>query len=170
MGKGYLLERRPHLLELCRGRPDQRFHVLLHPLHEILPGDPYLKAPHVRNQAVGVVGHGEVGRGGIPGVVAGDDIQKQSAVGHVLGHRPYLVERRGEGHEAEAGDPPVGGLQPHDPAAGGRLPDGAPGVRAQRARALIGGHGGRRATAAAAGYGAEVPGIAGYAEPAGFRG
>ena len=61
---------------------------------------------------------------------------RMGAVGHVARHRPDLVERRGVGDHAVAGDPAVGRLEADDAAVRRRLADRAAGVGAERAEAL----------------------------------
>ena len=81
-------------------------------------------------------GTGLIDAGAVAAVVAGDDFEQQGGVGDVVGERADLVERAGEGDEAEARDAAVGRLQADDAAQAGRLADGAAGVGAERQRRL----------------------------------
>ena len=75
--------------------------------------------------------------------------------------RPDLVERRGERHEAVAGNQAVGRLETHDAAERRGLADRAAGVGAERQRRLAGRDGRGRAAGAAARHPREIPGIGG---------
>ncbi len=58
-------------------------------------------------------------------VVAGEDGEKESGILDRASERADLIERRGEGDEAVAGDAAVGGFESNTTAKGGRLADGA---------------------------------------------
>ena len=70
----------------------------------------------------------------IAGIGAGDRAECQCGVADGSGERSDLVERRGEGDQAVAGNAAVGRLDADDAAEGGRLPDGATGIGAQSQR------------------------------------
>ena len=70
-----------------------------------------------------------------------DHRQQRCRVRHALRHGPHAVQGRGIGYKPVAGDPAIGGLDPHNAAEGGGLPDAAAGVAAQRRHALVGCHG-----------------------------
>ena len=109
-------------------------------------------------------------RGRFPRVVAGDDVHQDGAVLHILREGADLVQRRGKGDQAEAGDPAVGRLHPDDAAEGRRLADGAARVGTERGDAFVGRHRRRGAAARPAGDPLEIPGVPGHAEEGGLRG
>src|SRR5829696_6793621 len=78
-------------------------------------------------------------------VVAGDGLQEKSGVAHVTGHRPDLVQGRGERDEPVARDPPIGRLKAHNAAQSGGLPHRTAGIRAQGPPTLARGDRRRRA-------------------------
>ena len=94
-----------------------------------------------------------------PGVVAGNDLEHQGGVFDGVGERPDLIERRGEGEQAVAGDATVSGLESDDPAECRWLANGTAGVRTERQRRHAGRDCSRRATAAAARRARVVPGV-----------
>ena len=69
-------------------------------------------------------GGSEIG-GVIARVVAGEDGEKKSGILDRAGERADLIEGRGEGDEAVAGDAAVGGFESDTTAEGGGLADGA---------------------------------------------
>ena len=69
-------------------------------------------------------GGSEIG-GVIARVVAGENGEKKSGILDRAGERADLIEGRGEGDEAVAGDAAVGGFQSNATAEGGGLADGA---------------------------------------------
>ena len=75
-------------------------------------------------------GGSEIG-GVIARVVAGEDGEKKSGILDRAGERADLIERRGEGDEAVAGDAAVGGFESDTTAEGGGLADGAACVGAE---------------------------------------
>ena len=102
------------------------------------PADPH---PLQRPLEIGAVGgDGEVERGGVAGIVAGDRLEKERTVGGGAGHRADLIEARREGHQPPPAHPAVGRLQAGDPAQACRLPDRAAGVGADRHRCHVGSH------------------------------
>ena len=82
-------------------------------------------------------------------------------VAHGPGERSHVVERPRERHRPRSAHAPVGGLEPHDAAAGGGQPDRAARVRAERAVREARAHGGARAARRAAGRVARAPGCLG---------
>src|SRR5919199_212838 len=106
--------------------PDGRVDALVHELGDY----PDSESRDTPFQILQVVRDLDVGARGIAGVVASDGLQEERCVADITGHGPDLVQRRGEGYEAVARDPPVGWLQADDAAKGGGLPDGAAGVGA----------------------------------------
>ena len=96
--------------------------------------------------------------------MAGNGLEQQGRVPHLLGEGADLVQGRGVGHQAVARDPAVGGLESHHPAMAGGLPDGAAGIGAQRADAQVRGHRRGGAAGGAAGDIVPVPGVTGGAE------
>src|SRR2546421_226075 len=94
-----------------------------------------------------VVGDGVRGTGGILGIVAGDGLEQDGAVGNVLGQGADLVERGGEGDQAVAADTPVSRFHAHDPGQGGGLTYGTAGVGADRGDCLPGRDRGGRSSA-----------------------
>src|SRR5207253_106929 len=97
--------------------------------------------------------------GTIARVVAGNCLQEQGGAGHVACEWADLVERAGEGDQAEARYAAVSWFHTDDTAQTGWLTDGAPGVAAQRERCFPGRDGGRRTAAGAAGDAVEIPGV-----------
>ena len=69
-------------------------------------------------------GGSEIG-GVIARVVAGEDGEEESGILDRAGERADLIEGRGEGDEAVAGDAAVGGFESDTTAEGGGLADGA---------------------------------------------
>ena len=69
------------------------------------------------------------------------DIHQHGRVAHRFRQRPDLVERRCERGYAKTRYAPIARLQTNDSAESSRLPDGASGVRAERAERFIRGHG-----------------------------
>ena len=104
-----------------------------------------------------VVVHRARGGGRVARIVPGDGAKQDRRVLDGARHRAHLVERAREGDDAVARHPPVGGLQADDAAEGGRLPDGAAGVGAERGRHLPGRHRRRGAARGAARGPGEVP-------------
>ena len=94
--------------------------------------------------------HRQVGGGRILRIVPGHGPQQDRRVAHRLGHRPGLVERRGEGDDAPARAAPIGRLDPDDAGEGRRLADRAAGVGAGRRQAEVRRHRRRRAARGAA--------------------
>ena len=95
-----------------------------------------------------------------------DRIEQNPGVEHVVGHRPDLVETGGERHQAVAGDPPVGRLEPDHSAEGGRLTDRTAGVGPQRGRGERRRDTGRRTARRATGDPVRVARVAGLPESA----
>ena len=105
------------------------------------PADPH---PFQRPLEIAAVGRdGEVERGGVAGIVAGDRFEHQRAVGGGTGHRADLIEARREGHQPPPAHPAIGRLQAGDPAQARRLPDRSARVGADRHRCHVGSHAGR---------------------------
>ena len=116
---GRRLDRRPHhvvdaLLVVAIGHPDPE------------PGDRPVETGDVVRNRMGA-------RGRVAGVGAGDQAQEDGRVAHRPGQRTDVVEGPRERHRARPTHAPVGGLEPHDAAAGGGQPDRAPRVGAERA-------------------------------------
>ena len=149
---------------------DGRLDLRVDPGDEVLLRDPHGPALDPLAEELPVVGDLLRDRGRFPRVVAGDDVHQDGAVLHVLREGADLVQRRGEGDQAVAGDPAVGRLHPDDAAEGRRLADGAARVGAEGGDALVGGHRRRGAAARAAGDPLEIPGVPGRAEVGGLRG
>ena len=72
-------------------------------------------------------------RGRVARIAALQHGEQQSRIGHVPSQRPALIQRGGEGDHPVAGDRPVRGLQPDDPAESRGLADRTPGIGADRA-------------------------------------
>ena len=100
------------------------------------------QARHVAVQGLGVARHRLGNGGGVQRdrgrLIASSTRRRRRR--RVRAKGADLVRGRGEGHQAPARDPPVGGLQPDDAAEGGRLPDRAAGVAAQGSRHDAGRH------------------------------
>ena len=122
-------------------------------------GTPMRRPARSPPKAGSEVRHLQGRRRGVARVVASHEVHRQGAVAHVPGQGPDLVQGAGEGHQPEAADPAVGGLQSRHAAEAGRLADAAAGVRAQGEEALAGGHRGRRAARGAARHAPQVPGV-----------
>ena len=69
------------------------------------------------------------------GVPSRDHLEEQRDIPHGARHGPDMVHGPGQRHRPRPAHPAIGGLEPHDAAAGGGQPDGAAGIGAQRARA-----------------------------------
>ena len=108
--------------------------------------------------------HRRLQRRRVTGVVAGDRLEQQRAVGGGAGHRADLIEARGEGHQPAAADAAIGRFQPRDPAQPRRLADRAARVGADRHRRHVGRHACRRAATGAPRGAGQVPGIVDRAE------
>ncbi len=72
-------------------------------------------------------------RGGIVGVMAGQNLQHACRVHHAARHRPDVIQRVGQGEYAMPADPAVARLDAHHAAGGGREADTAAGIRADGA-------------------------------------
>ena len=101
----------------------QLFNLLGHAIHAVLARDADLLAADVPGQRCLEVRHGQIGAGAVLGVMAAHGFQHDGSVAHCLGHRPSLVERGGEGHDAPAGAAAIGRLDPHGAGEGGGLAD-----------------------------------------------
>src|SRR4030067_44901 len=88
-----------------------------------------------------------------PRVASGDRLEDEGDVGGGPRHRPHVVERPAQGHDAAAADAAVGGLDAGDAAERGGDAYGAAGVGAESAQGHAGGGGG----AGAGGGGARPP-------------
>ena len=97
---------------------------------EIVGGKPHPQAADVLFQRREVIGHGHGGGGGVVWVASGNHLQHQRRVAHAAGDGAGGVQRRAEGNQPIAGNPPVGRLQAHHAAERGGLADGARGVGA----------------------------------------
>ncbi len=100
---------------------------------------------------------GQLDRGRVLRVVAGDDLVEPGVVADGLRHRTDLVEARREGDDPVAADRSVGGPQADDPAQRGGLLDRAARVGAERPRRQAAGDRGRRAARRAAGNALGIP-------------
>ena len=129
---------------------------------EVLPGNANLEPCQRLLERGRVAGDVAGNRCGIAGIVPGDRLKQCRCSRDVGRHGADLIERTGVGHQSVPRDPPVGGLQPHNPAQTGRLPDRAPRVTPQGQR----GHAGRdrrcRATARTPGGPLQIPGVGGF--------
>ena len=121
-------------------------------------------------QACQIVRHRHVEAGGIERIEAGDGLQHERGVLDGLGERADLVERRGEGDQAVAGDAAVGGLQADHAAVGRGLADRAAGVRAERGDGGAVGHGGGGSAGGTAGDAFGIMRVAGGLERGVFGG
>ena len=75
-----------------------------------------------------VVGHRNISRGRIERIVSRERLQHQRAILDGAGQWPAMVERIGQRKNAAPADPPIGRLQPDQPAICGRAADRAAGV------------------------------------------
>ena len=100
----------------------------VHARHEVLARHPEFQSRHAATQRGAVIRHRGIGGRRVARVVAGDGLQKQGGVMHVLRQRANLVERGGERHQAETRHAAVCRLQADDTGHGRRLADGAAGV------------------------------------------
>ena len=137
---------------------------------EIFLRDAEFEAFHAVVERGEVVGHRDVEAGGVRGIEAGDGLQDERGVFDRLRERADLVERRGEGDEAVAGNAAVGGFQADDAAMRGGLADGAAGVGAERGDGGVVGDGGGGTTGRTAGDAGVVVGVAGFSERGVFGG
>ena len=93
-----------------------------------------------------------------------DDFVQQGGVEDGTGAGAYLVERRGHGDDAVAGDRAVGGLDANGAGDGCGLTDGATGIGAQGQGGLEGSYCYSGAAAGATGNAVQGPGVAGDTE------
>ena len=100
---------------------------------------------------------GQLDRGRVAGIAAGDDLVEPGVVADGLRHRADLVEARREGDDPVPADRAVGGPQADDPAERGGLLDRAAGVGAERPRRQPAGDRGRGAAGRAAGDALGIP-------------
>ena len=121
-----------------------------HVVDPVFLGDADLEALDVAAEQRAPVGGLEVDGGAVLGVVAGHCLEQEGGVLDVAAEGAGLVERGGEGDDAEARAAAVGGLDAGDAAEGGGLADGAAGVGAGGGECYAGRHGGSRAAGAAA--------------------
>ncbi len=136
VGQGDLHQRGAQPLVGGQRLAHPRLHLRLQPRAEPLPGHADAQAAGPALQRRQVVAGRPRRAGLVVGVGAGDGGEQRRHVPGGAAQRAELVERGGEGDDAVAGDPAVGGLQPHHPAEGGRQPDRAAGVGAEGAEAL----------------------------------
>ena len=140
---GDLADLRAHALQQRDGLGDAGEHALLVAVGVALAAELADDADRQAGQvalgaAAGALGehrHRGVDAGGVQRVVAADRLVQQRGVEDRAGHRAGLVQARGEGDEAVAGDRAVGGLVPDQPGERGGLADRAAGVGADRPRA-----------------------------------
>ncbi len=132
-------------------------------VRQILPGDADAQAGDGLVHLAEVVGHGDLGGGGVQRIMAGHDLHDQGGVFHSVGKGADLVEAGGEGDKSVAGDEAVGGLVADDATQGCGLADGAACVGTEGADAEVSGHGGGSAAGGATGDAGDVPGVFGGA-------
>ena len=170
MRQADLLDGRPGRLERGHGLTDAGLHARLHAGHEVLAWQAEALAAQ-RSRRLVVVGR-ERGQGRrdrlgrrrrVAVVATGDRVEEGRRVAGVAPERADLVERARERHDPVATDPAVGRLHPDHAAQRRGLADGAAGIGADRQRRVVGRHGRRRASAAAAGDAIERPRVDGRA-------
>jgi len=110
----------------------------------------------------GVVGHGLRDTGRVIAVVTSQSAHGQCTVGHGLGERPYLVERRSKRHEPVPRNASIRWLESDAAAKRCRLADRSTRVATERRKRFVGSHSSRAATARTAGNTVKIPRIAGY--------
>ena len=159
IGHAHLRDPRAQRLEESDRLPHAACHLVVQPVEEVVlrhghakPGDALID--HQR-----VVGHPAMAGRAVARVAPGDDLEQARCVPHRPRHRAHVVIGPRQGHDPGAAHPPVGGLEPDDPAARGGQPDRAAGVRAERAEREPGGDGDARSARRAAGDVAGAPGI-----------
>ena len=103
-----------------------------HAVDPIFLGNTDALAFEIARQSSFPIRHRQVERGRILRVEAGHGLEHDRAVADGPRHRPGLVERAGEGHDAPARAAAVGRLDPADAGEGRRLADRAAGVGAGR--------------------------------------
>ena len=123
----------------------------------------HFQAANIPGQGGGVVGNRRGPGIGVLGIVAGNGLQGQGAVGHGAGNGAGGIHRPTSPLHPVAADPPPGRAYPHQAAKGGRAANGAAGILTDRSGAQAGGGGGPGAAAGSAGIAAQIPGIAGAA-------
>ena len=139
-------------------------HLWIQPRAEV-GGDTADPDPRQRPLKVGGISRNRfLQRRRITGVVPGDRLQHQRAIGSGAGHGADLVEARCKGHQSAAADPAVGGLQSGDAAQPRRLPDRSAGVGANGHRRHVGGHAGGGTTTRSSRCPRQVPGVVHRAE------
>jgi hypothetical protein len=104
-----------------------------------LPDDAHPQAPDTLAEHRAVVWHRFVAARGITRIVPGDDLEHQRVVAHRACHRPDMVERVGQRHDAAAAHPAIGRLHAGDAAHRGGVADLASCVGAERCREKAGG-------------------------------
>mgnify|MGYP003693630163 CR=1 FL=1 len=125
-----------------------------------MPDDADPQASDVVTEHRPVVGHRLVGACRVGRVVPGDHLEHQRVVAHGARHRPDMVEREGERHDAAAADPAVGRLHAGDAAHRGRVANRTAGVGAECRRKEPGGETGAAAARRAAAEMVAVPRVA----------
>src|SRR5262249_33771418 len=148
------------LAQGAHGLLESALNLLIHALEEVIPrhanGEPARPAPEWPQ----VVAHRYRARGRIAGIVAGHALEQEGAVLNRARHRPRVVERPREGHDASAARPTIGRLDPRDATESRRPADRPARVGAGGAGDEPRGQRGPGAAARAAGNVVEVPRVA----------
>ena len=97
---------------------------------EILPRETDPQPPYIPGEGCGVVRHGDVGRGHILGVVAGNGIHGQRGVFHGPDHWAGMVQTPGKRRQPVPAHQPIGGFEAYYAAQGRRNANRSSGVAA----------------------------------------
>ncbi|MNC14486.1 hypothetical protein D3C75_622640 [compost metagenome] len=170
MRQGYFFPHGAQAFVNLEGSEHRFFHSRVYARTQVFLGHRDAQALYISGQCGHIIGNLHVQGGGVLAVMPGNRLEYIGGVLHIFGQGTDLVQRRSKSHQAVTGNQAVGGLQAHNAAIGGGLPDGAACIRTQGEIDLACGNCRCRTAAGAAWHIGRIPRVIGGMETGVFVG